>query len=183
VLASAIAFTPSDAAADGSPWPAWTGVLASADDAVEAWSGLAGATMPPPSSGLEAGRRLAEALVARADYPRAIRVLGWVERRGATPRTRYLRGFSLQMSGGDVDEALACYVDAMPDPKCRFWAGAHRALLLADLGEPAAAAASLAEAQHGRDVLAPAAAALVDAIRARLADHEAAARASAGARA
>jgi hypothetical protein len=168
---------------DASPWQTWIDVLGSADDAVDAWSSLAEATSMPPSASVEAGCRLAEALIARADYRRALRVLSWVECWRATPRTRYLRGFGLQMSGGDPLAALACYAGAMSDIQCRFWAGAQRAVLLADLGRPAAAADALAEALRGRSTLSPAAATLVEAIRQRLADHDAVGQAAAGERA
>jgi hypothetical protein len=161
---------PDRADASREPWAGWLPILGSREEAIDLWLELARHAAPSRPEPIEAGERLAESLVASRDFDRALAALDWLDARRPTPRTRYLRGYCLQMSGRDPRAALRLYVEAATDPKCRFWAMAHRALLLADAGEVADASvsleAALAVVPH---LTTPAAKAIVEAVQVRIA--------------
>jgi hypothetical protein len=157
-----------------SPWPAWARVVESTAETVDLWLELAQQVEPAARVTIEAAERLVEWLVTRRDFDRALAALDWLDGHRPMPRSRYLRGYCLQMSGKDPRAALDLYSDAAGDPKCRFWALAHRALILADMGDVDAAAVNLDAALAIVPRLStPAATAIVDAVRSRMPRHNA----------
>jgi hypothetical protein len=161
---------PPEASPHGSPWPAWVACLGGKAEGVDVWLHLSVSVRHPSPATLDAGLRIVETMVARRDFDRALRTLDWLDGHRRTGRQSYLRAYSLQMSGGDANEALRLYADAAADPACRFWACVHRALIYVDARDAEAAEASLRDAGSGANALADSiAASLVEAIRARIA--------------